>query len=315
MNAGEVSLLLSLGIGLEVSAYPKPGNVHRLYDFHDIRFEDFIITSHVFQKYLTTAVKRGFKIEKKRNKVIYGDVIYQITKCSMEIHGGGNVCLGTSILLVPIAVACGYIIYRNKELKVNNILKYASELVRKYSTIADAVYLYRAIRRIRPSYIRKSDDTGEFPNVYVKNYCKLLREKKLRFWDVLKASIKRDIISFEVINMYSNSMDAHNFLINRLSSGIDWNNAVVDTYLYILSKGIDTMVIREHGEEKMKYISKNAKEILDLGGSSTNKGYELLTKLDRELREKGINPGSSADITATAISIYTSTHKKQIIHS
>ena len=44
---------------LEVSGYPKPGNVHRTQDFTDMVFEDFLISGVVIGKYHEKGCKTG----------------------------------------------------------------------------------------------------------------------------------------------------------------------------------------------------------------------------------------------------------------
>lgn len=314
MNPIDASIYLSMGIALEAAAYPKPGNVHRLRDIKDIRFEDFIITSLIFQKFLCRGVRRGRIIEKLKRR-IFGDLIYNIVYESINLHGGGNVCLGTAMLLVPISISLGYLYRKQRKpsYDAHEIVKYATFLLRKYSTVMDTILLYRIIRLISPSYIKDTDETGKYPNVYLKNYQRILLYNNIRLWDVLVASSKRDLISYEITNSYSLTIASLEFLTNKLSMGIDWNNAVVDTYIYILSKKRDTIVLREYGRGIMDYIGDIAGEILRHGGSASPKGYKLLVRLDRELSEMNINPGSSADVTATAISLYTLTKKRNII--
>lgn len=313
MNANDIALLLSIGICLEVSAYPKPGNVHRFRDFKDIKFEDFLIASHVFQKYLSIGVRRGYNLNKVKN-VICGDLIYYIVRDSMKISGGGNTCLGTSILITPISIATGFLISRGEEMSnVQKILSTASKIIRDYSTVKDSIYLYKAIKLVTPSYLKTTDDTNQYPNVYSKNFRRELIQKKATLWRILIESSKRDVISYELINSYPNVYSAYKFLNSKLSRGYNWNSSIIDTYLYILSLGIDSIVKRKFGEEMMKEISEAARNILLVGGSSSVKGYEKVVKLDEYLCEKGINPGSSADIVATTISIYALARRVSLI--
>ncbi len=311
MPVNFLSLMLSIGPALEVVAYPKPGNVHRLRDFHDTRFEDFIITSLVFVPFMARCIKRGYR--GKYGKVLVGDLIYGIVKNSMEIHGGGNTCLGTSTLLVPIALSLGHLLRMSRRIDIKTLAKVSSNLVKRYSTVLDSIYFYKAIRFIKPSYLSPKDKTNGFPNVFSGRYRKELFTKNIRLWDVLQVSARVDIVSKEVVEGYPITLKATSFLKRRLSEGIDWNYAVIDTYLYVLSTTRDTLVMRKHGKEVMDYISMKAREILEVGGSSTLKGFNLLRKFDEELGSKNINPGASADIVATSISLHALTIGRNII--
>ena len=47
MKASEIAKIAQIASALEVSGYPKPGNVHRTRDYDDMEFEDFIISGIV----------------------------------------------------------------------------------------------------------------------------------------------------------------------------------------------------------------------------------------------------------------------------
>ena len=47
MEANQIAKLAQIASALEVSGYPKPGNVHRTRNYDDMAFEDFIISGVV----------------------------------------------------------------------------------------------------------------------------------------------------------------------------------------------------------------------------------------------------------------------------
>lgn len=59
MNANYVSKSAQIASILEVSGYPKPGNVHRTKDFDDMCFEDFLISGIVIGDVMYEAAKRS----------------------------------------------------------------------------------------------------------------------------------------------------------------------------------------------------------------------------------------------------------------
>ena len=85
----------------------------------------------------------------------------------------------------------------------------------------------------------------------------------------------------------------------------------------LLSKHPDTFIARKYGLrfvddvslavkvviKKSNEIAKRAEEALKEGGLLTEKGKKLITKLDEDLAAEKLNPGTTADITATAIYI------------
>ena len=44
MDSEKIAKIAQIASCLEVSGYPKPGNVHRTRDFDDMVFEDFLIS-------------------------------------------------------------------------------------------------------------------------------------------------------------------------------------------------------------------------------------------------------------------------------
>jgi len=312
LTIDDIAARITLGLILEVSAYPKPGNVHRLRDFPDTRFEDFLISGVISYRYIRQAILRGRR--RVPSKVLYGDLIYNAVNKSMNIHGGGNTHLGSLLMLVPIAVAIGYNIKTGlKKLDIKALLNLASKYVELYSTIDDAIYLYKAVRVVKPSYITNKDKTGEYPSVYTKDYRKVLKERKIKFWDALLASRNRDVIASEITSGYPLTYEVVEYIRDKLSRGIDWNAVIVDAFLYVLSKGVDTMVIRKFGDDIMREVSLKAHEVLEAGGVESELGMKKAVELDDELFSRGINPGSTADIIAAAISLYSLLVKRSII--
>ncbi|MEM4513132.1 MAG: triphosphoribosyl-dephospho-CoA synthase [Ignisphaera sp.] len=308
---------LALGLALEVSAFPKPGNVHRLRNFEDIIYEDFIVAAMLAIEPLYRGIKRGYKYDNNLNKlnVIYGDIVYETVKLSMTVSGGGNTCLGSTLLLSPLSVALGKAIASVYEtnLSIEYILKDACDLFREYSTVLDAVYFYRAVRATNPSYIRKSDITGDFPNVWSKRYKLELIERRLRLWDIIEYSSNYDIVAKEIIDCYSRSYTLSRYILSRLKHHGVWNRAVVEAYLYQLSKELDTLIVRKNGIEVAQKVKEKAEVILRLCEKSWGECFEKLRMFDEELASLKVNPGSTADIVAVAISIYSLFTKKDLL--
>lgn len=296
-------LYFSIGLALEASAHPKPGNVHRTADLADMRFEDFIVTSVASVPVFSTAVSRGRRGLGGR-KVTIGDLVYRLVSLSTALHGGGNTCLGSALLTMPLAVCLGHLMRRGvAEVPLHGFLAEASRLVRVYSTVADAVYLYRAVRLVRPSYVRRGDETGGPPDVYDRAYRKKLEEGGFTLWEVLVASAPRDVVAREVIEGYPLTMEVAEELAESHRS-LDWNAAVVNAFLKLLERGIDTQVLREHGRDTLRRVARMAQSALRAGGAATRDGMGEIARMDRWMRGRGVNPGSSADILAAAIGVY-----------
>jgi triphosphoribosyl-dephospho-CoA synthase len=85
--------------------------------------------------------------------------------------------------------------------------------------------------------------------------------------------------------------------------GVDFSNAVVQTFLTILARVPDTLIARKKGGEVARQVSERAGEVLKLGGVFTPQGREELADMDRLLRDEAhmLNPGTTADLTGAAI--------------
>ncbi len=311
----EYAVLLSCGIALEVSGYPKPGNVHRLKNYEDIWFEDFILTSIVAVPWILRAIKRGYGLALSRKyKYVIGDIVYNVLYNSMKLSGGGNTCLGSMLLLTPLALSIGYLFktHMGKLDDPKDIATIATNIVKKYSTIYDAIEFYRAVRKASPKYIKLSDYTGKYPNVWDRRYKEKIIKYNYRLWDILLFSSSRDLVAREVIEEYSRSLNALRYFVNCLNGKGIFNECTVRTYLYILSNNIDTVIAREHGVNVAEYVSNRAKEILEHVGD--RRFYNLLQDFDKELHEKKINPGAVADIVVSTLSLYCVIKKYRLIH-
>ncbi len=289
--------ILSISMTLEPLAYPKPGNTHRYMDLPGLRLEHFIVASIIAHKYYMMLYDRGRY--GSRHHVVLGDAIYGIMR---EVHSatkGSNPCLGTATLLTPLALAGGRLESENKTPGAEMLASTASRTIME-TTVHDTIYYYMAIRIASPSYLKPSDDTGNYVNIWDPDYREKIIEKNQTLYRTLQYSSRIDIIADETINNYKRSLDARKYLEKRYIETSDWNRAVVETYLYLLSRNTDTVIALKHGLGKAHEASRRAAIILsDIIDKS--EWLPCVEKLDKEFRKEKINPGSIADLVAAAI--------------
>jgi triphosphoribosyl-dephospho-CoA synthase len=296
----EYAEALSLAFALEASGYPKPGNVDRLHDLPGLTYEAFIVTSIVATKYLEKGVRRGIK---GWGDVVFGDLVYGIVSDSMRKSGSSNTCLGSSLLIAPLSVAVGLCL-RKEEENLNCFIRMIREVV-SATTVEDSVEFYRAVREAKPSYIKPTDETGDFVNVWDYDYKKKLRLKKQRLKDVLEFSASHDIVSHELVNGLPRSVNELRFLTERFNAHKNWNRAVVETFVHLLSREHDTVIVREHGFEAASRVRDLASRyIIKLLVAPQTEWLSLITSLDTEVRRMRVNPASIADIVASTIALY-----------
>jgi triphosphoribosyl-dephospho-CoA synthase len=95
--------------------------------------------------------------------------------------------------------------------------------------------------------------------------------------------------------------EGHRYLSHRLRDGEPINSAIVETYLHLLSRHPDSLIVRKSGSEKALEVSGRAAEVLSHRGEP---GFmDEVRKLDEELWSGGgrLNPGTTADLTAASI--------------
>ncbi len=304
-KAQHISRCLQLAIVLEVSA-DKPGNVNFVVGFEGTRCEHFLASSIAAGPSFLDAAYRGLEIAQKKRKI--GDAgLGELIKWGIaDIDAwqrGGNTLLGTIMLFAPLAVAAGITPFDNSFSMDFKVLRKNIDAVIKASTAQDSVNVYEAIDIAKPSGLNSAPDLS----VRDKNSKARLIKENVTLFQVFKIASSYDDICSEWVNNYPITFDlAYPYLLDQLKHN-DLNTAIVNTFLKVLAENPDTFIARKIGLKKAKEVSKGAKEVLDAGGVETVKGKEVLIEFDKKLRREGndYNPGTTADITATALALAT----------
>lgn len=309
--AHDVMVKAQLAALLEVSAYPKPGNIHRFRDRWGKRFEHFVAGSIAIGPVVREAFVRGYRawLQGDLSSIRIGRLIEKAVKLQMQIHSAGNTHLGVIMLFIPITSSLPLWIAHGKD--VSFIGEWTLKVL-KSTTPMDAVALMRGIRLARPSGL------GRPP----RGLPDALRRQKIdmSLYEVLGASSRWDGVAEELISGLRTSLRIGlPSLMRTFEETKDLNVAIVHCFLSILSHKPDTLIARnvglakapnasidkavKLGMDEAKRISRKAKEALEVGGLATNEGRKLIEDLDEELEAKGpaYNPGTTADLTATSI--------------
>jgi triphosphoribosyl-dephospho-CoA synthase len=301
--AEHVSRCLQLAVLLEISAYPKPGNVHRTADFKETRYEHFLASAVVSAPSFRNAAQKGvmaFQSKISLEELEIGRTIKEAVWQVKTWQSGGNTLLGTIILLTPIAAAAGMTLTEER-FSISKLRKNLRSVVES-TTPTDAVNVYDAISIAKPGGL------GKTPKLDVADPTskqKILRDNVTLF-DVFKISSSWDSISSEWVNKYSVTLDlGYPYFTKALKETSDINTATVHTFLKILSEVPDTLIARKLGSAKAREVSVQARQVLDAGALTTPEGREKLFQFDRELRDvkHRLNPGTTADLTAAVLAI------------
>jgi len=299
----QVSSCLQLAILLEVSAYPKPGNVHRTADFQGTRYEHFLASAVAVASHFKHAAEQGISVCHGKlcpEEVEIGRIIKEAVLDVNAWQHGGNTLLGSIILLVPMAVAAGMTFIQGK-FSVVKMREHLKQIIES-TTPLDAVNAYDAIEIAKPGGL------GKAPRLDVSDASskKKILDENISLFEVFKISAPWDSISSEWVKNYPVTFDiGYPYLSKQLKETRDVNTATVHTFLKILSKVPDTLIARKTGLAKARVVSKQAEHVLEMGGLTTSKGRRLLLELDKKLRDPKhqLNPGTTADLTSATLAL------------
>jgi triphosphoribosyl-dephospho-CoA synthase len=291
MNPEEIAKIAQIASVLEVSGYPKPGNVHRTRDFHDMVFEDFLISGIVIGDTIKEAASHGREIN---NSITYSEAFLgkYILKAVKETDKwiANNTNLGIIMMLTPISVSAA--ISNNMDELRENI-----EVLMKNTTVIDAVALYDAINIADAGGMGEQEDF----DVTSSKAKEELIEKNQSMYDVLAISASWDSLASELTSGMPISFDIGFKTFHNLKKTYSTNLSTVITFLTILSKVPDTLISRKYGNEKAEEVSEIAKELLNRDDYESDDFNKELADFDDFLFNNKLNPGTTADLTASSI--------------
>ncbi len=270
MNPSYISRCAQLAMLLEVSATPKPGNVDRDHDFDDVKYEHFLASAigvgPIFER--AAIAKQGI-----------GSLIRESAEESIRWQSGGNTHFGAFLLLFPLVMAAG-----------NDGVQSVTKVVQDTS-VEDAVEFYKAFQciKVRVSSVKELsiDDSNSINE---------LRRRKLTLYGLMKISAKYDAIAHEWISGFKRTFKGASVIEENLGE-MSMNDAIIFTYLTLLSERPDTLIQSKFGADKAIQVSEKASQLIE------NWDLDAIQDFDEELIREGVNPGSTADIVIGSLFI------------
>lgn len=249
----------------------KPGNVHRHGDGHDMTVADFVLSAEaaapaISRKGLTVGNRIRLASEATRRAVKQ------------------NTNLGIILLCAPLAdAALG---------TGDGDFKSRLRLTLQRLSIEDAREAYRAIRETAPGGL------GEAPEHDVRS------EPDVTLLEAMRAAEGRDRIAWNYTHDFADIFTlglkwlAH---AEQRWDSLPW--AVARVYLGFLAHVPDTLIERKFGERAAARVREEARPIES--GLTESASPEAMTgplkAFDRSLKERGFNPGTSADLTVATL--------------
>ncbi|MFQ6077261.1 MAG: triphosphoribosyl-dephospho-CoA synthase [Candidatus Bathyarchaeia archaeon] len=321
-TAEDLMVAAQLSAALEVSGWPKPGNVHRTADHPDTRFEHFLAGATAMGPTLrrTTllGMKAGFGMIEV-SEVEVGRLVRQAVSSVKQWHRGGNTHLGVCLMFVPLVAAAGKTYAEHGKTPPSDIAKNV-DIVMRSTTPEDAAEVYKAILTVSTVQELGEVKGEQAPDLYDPKAKKRLLEEGISLFDVMETASGWDTIAGELTaGMRVSFKVGYPMLIDTFHQTQDINTATVHTFLTLLSKFPDTFIARKIGlketsdikkavsigRRKTGWISERAGHILELGGLTSEAGRVALSEFDRTLQsaQGELNPGTTADLTAASLLI------------
>jgi len=260
-----------LALLLEVSGAPKPGNVDRERDLPDLRFEQFLAGA--------VGARAGLKQAESPDDPL-GDA-FEAAVEGMAEAAGTNTQFGCLLLLAPLV----------RTAATGDLSPERATEVAESTTVADAAGFYRAFEH---TDVAVDDPPADATRLDVRrgaNAVPVLRERGFTLYDVMELGADRDANAREWTTGFPRVFDA----AERIEAGdgplVD---RAADAFLQLLAAEPDTLVVTEHGGSVAADVRERADGLLDAPEAEVRAFAE-------DLASRGVNPGTTADLTAAAL--------------
>ncbi len=256
----------------------KPGNVGRHGDGHRMTVDQFLASAFASAPVLCRARSSvGERIE--------GAVMATLAEV------GCNTNLGIVLLLAPMIQ--GVIDGPGQPSdSVYNALRIATAEVLGRSTVADAQAAFRAIAAAQPAGLGQREDHD------------VRSPARVTLLEAMQSVAEFDRIARQYANGYADVFDLGvPAILRSLRAGESWEDATTAAYMTFLAAFPDTHVVRKHGADAARRLLVERTEIARLCLECQNQASlrEVLLGWDRSLKDQGINPGTSADLTVASV--------------
>lgn len=262
-----------LALLLEVAGTPKPGNVDRHREYPDLRFEHF----------LAGAVGAGEGFRAAAEGTPLGEA-FERAIAGMSEQRGGNTQFGAVLLVVPLVRAAAE----------DDLSPAGARTAVRGTTVEDAVDFYRAFEYVDVA-VGDRPDGIEAPDVRRGgDAAPTLEERGLTLADVMERSASVDGVAREWANGFPRTFEAAEWLLKGDDTGPVPDRAA-DAFLRLLADRPDTFVATQHDEATAREVTERARAAREGDVEETPEA------LAEEFVRRGINPGTTADVTAGAL--------------
>ena len=266
-----------LALLLEVAGTPKPGNVDRERDFPDLRFEHF----------LAGAVGAGPGLHAAEEGAPVGEA-FERAVSGMSQQAGGNTQFGALLLLVPLVRAAADSQDASGDLSPEDATR-----VVEATTTEDAANFYRAFDHADVFVDDPPEDAQALDVRRGSDAIPAVEERDATMYDVLALGDDDDDVAAEWTGGFERTFWAADRLAD-LPDDAPASAKAAQVYLELLAREPDTLVAKQHGAKTAESVRVRAQEALE-------GGPEVVAAFAESLVADGVNPGTTADLTAAGL--------------
>ncbi|MSP85900.1 MAG: triphosphoribosyl-dephospho-CoA synthase [Methylotenera sp.] len=250
----------------------KPGNVHAFADGHGMTIYDFIKSAEVSASVIAKA------------DISVGERILGAIAATQH-SVGLNTNLGLVLLCAPLIHAAWH------RSAMETLQQSLSNTLRQL-TVDDAMRAGQAIVLANPAGLGRADeyDVKQTPSVSL--------------LEMMRSAQTKDRIAWQYAHDFSDIFD---FGLARYAEAMaKWQNqawATTALYLGFLTRQLDSHIVRKYGESLAIAVRNEARDI-EVEYWATNNPKLMQKKLlawDVSLKQRDINPGTSADLTVASL--------------
>ena len=249
----------------------KPGNVHRFGDGHRMTVADFVASADATAPLIG---QRGLAVGRR---------IRAAVEATQRV-AAQNTNLGIILLAAPLAGAA-------LDKRGGDLQSRLARVLRALD-VDDARETYRAIREAAPGGLGEAAEHD------------VAAEPDVTLLEAMRAAETRDRIAWNYTHDYADMFDLG---IKWLKAARErWNEpawAVTRVYLGFLAHVPDTLIERKFGNRAASHVLEEAGPI-EAGFAECEAPAAMTAPLmafDRALKERGLNPGTSADLTVATL--------------
>jgi triphosphoribosyl-dephospho-CoA synthase len=256
----------------EIEAF-KPGNVHVFAEGHDMTVAQFMTSASVSSEPLTDP------------KLPLGTRILEAVRATRNAVGT-NTNLGIILLCAPLMLAA--------ETNIGDLRKSLDEALRDMD-LEDTAAVFEAIVLASPGGLGSSSqhDVREKPTAHL--------------LEVMREASARDSIALQYVtgymDIFERGLPALEAASARGESGM-W--PAVFAYMEFLSSFPDSHVLRKYGQAIAEEVREEAaivRAAIGRNGDQEDR-IRILAAFDGRLKQRGINPGTSADLTVACLLVH-----------